>query len=159
MGTIIPPIHPEGQRFAMIFIAVTLLFFWLDYETIGWLGVCTTHLETEGELPGEFEEIRDRLMTKQSDSDKENVHFIFDIPIELARALTGFGHNRRIPGTTDEDDPYERLEAIKGTTMDRVQAEAKRGKQVAAGCVIAIIVVPILIIVSVIFLFLYYFVW
>ncbi len=39
MGTIIPPIHPEGQRFAMIFIAVTLLFFWLDFETIGWLGV------------------------------------------------------------------------------------------------------------------------
>jgi phosphatidylserine decarboxylase len=39
MGSIIPPIHPEGQRFAMIFIAVTLLLFWLDYETVAWAGV------------------------------------------------------------------------------------------------------------------------
>ncbi len=36
------PIHREGWRFIAIFAAVTLLFFWLDFQPIGWVGVVLT---------------------------------------------------------------------------------------------------------------------
>ncbi len=36
------PIHREGWRFIAIFAAVTLLFFWLDFLPLGWLGVVLT---------------------------------------------------------------------------------------------------------------------
>ncbi len=36
------PIHREGWRFIAIFAAVTLLFFWLGFQPIGWLGVILT---------------------------------------------------------------------------------------------------------------------
>jgi phosphatidylserine decarboxylase len=36
------PVHKEGWRFVAIFAAVTLLFFWLGYAPIGWLGVILT---------------------------------------------------------------------------------------------------------------------
>ncbi len=36
------PIHREGWRFIAIFAAITLLFFWLGFQPIGWLGVILT---------------------------------------------------------------------------------------------------------------------
>jgi len=39
---IIPPIHPEGHKFAAIFLNVTLLFFWLNWVVTGWIGVVLT---------------------------------------------------------------------------------------------------------------------
>ena len=36
------PIHREGWRFIAIFAVVTLLFFWLGFQPIGWLGVLLT---------------------------------------------------------------------------------------------------------------------
>ena len=36
------PIHREGWRFIAIFAAITLLFFWLGFQPIGWLGVVLT---------------------------------------------------------------------------------------------------------------------
>jgi phosphatidylserine decarboxylase len=36
------PIHKEGWRFIAIFAAVTLLFFWLGFQPIGWIGVVLT---------------------------------------------------------------------------------------------------------------------
>lgn len=36
------PIHREGWRFIAIFAAVTLLFFWLGYVPLGWIGVVLT---------------------------------------------------------------------------------------------------------------------
>ena len=42
ISDIIPPIHPEGHRFAAIFLAVTLLFFWFGWDTLGWVGVVLT---------------------------------------------------------------------------------------------------------------------
>jgi phosphatidylserine decarboxylase len=36
------PIHKEGWRFIAIFAAVTLLFFWLGYQPIAWIGVVLT---------------------------------------------------------------------------------------------------------------------
>jgi phosphatidylserine decarboxylase len=36
------PIHKEGWRFIAIFAAITILFFWLGFQPIGWLGVVLT---------------------------------------------------------------------------------------------------------------------
>ena len=36
------PIHREGWRFIAIFAAITMLFFWLGFQPIGWLGVVLT---------------------------------------------------------------------------------------------------------------------
>ncbi|MDE2445697.1 MAG: phosphatidylserine decarboxylase [Alphaproteobacteria bacterium] len=36
------PIHKEGYRFIAIFAAVTLLFFWLRFSPLGWVGVVLT---------------------------------------------------------------------------------------------------------------------
>ena len=36
------PIHREGWRFIAIFAAVTLLFFWVGFQPVGWLGVVLT---------------------------------------------------------------------------------------------------------------------
>jgi phosphatidylserine decarboxylase len=36
------PIHKEGYRFIAIFAAVTLLFFWLGFAPLGWIGVVLT---------------------------------------------------------------------------------------------------------------------
>lgn len=33
------PIHREGWRFIAIFAAVTVLFFWLGFQPVGWVGV------------------------------------------------------------------------------------------------------------------------
>jgi hypothetical protein len=75
------------------------------------------HLETEGELPASFNSIRDRLFSKQKE---ENIRkagirrpwfrrralsfsemacdYIFGIPVEVAREVTGYQHDRDIPG-------------------------------------------------------------
>ncbi len=37
----IPPMHPEGRRFVLIFAAVTLVLFFL-WDPLGWLGVIAT---------------------------------------------------------------------------------------------------------------------
>ena len=36
------PIHREGWRFVAIFAASTILFFWLGFQPVGWLGVVMT---------------------------------------------------------------------------------------------------------------------
>lgn len=36
------PIHKEGWRFVAIFAAVTLLFFWLGFQPVGWIGIVLT---------------------------------------------------------------------------------------------------------------------
>lgn len=36
------PVHREGWRFVAIFAAVTLVLFWLDLETLAWLGALAT---------------------------------------------------------------------------------------------------------------------
>ena len=40
-GQIVPPIHPEGRRFILLFAVITLGFFWLA-EPLGWVGVVLT---------------------------------------------------------------------------------------------------------------------
>jgi hypothetical protein len=57
------------------------------------------HLSTSGELPEAFGPIRTRLFREQDDAGGADavVDFIFEIPIELAAALTGFRHDEAMP--------------------------------------------------------------
>lgn len=55
-------------------------------------------LQVEGEPPLPFAEIRDRLLAEQDRADSEGglpVDHVYDIPIELARTITGFRHDDR----------------------------------------------------------------
>lgn len=66
------------------------------------------HLEARGDLPAMFVPIRDRLRSEQKaaggrDSD---VDYIFDVPVEVAWAVTGFRHDKMISG---EGNPFEVL--------------------------------------------------
>lgn len=40
--TKLPPVHPEGRKFAAIAAAITLLFFLLGWTALGWIGVVLT---------------------------------------------------------------------------------------------------------------------
>jgi hypothetical protein len=51
------------------------------------------HLGVEGEPPAGFVAIRDRL-TKQQEEDG-GADFIFNIPVDLAKEITGYSHERR----------------------------------------------------------------
>ena len=65
------------------------------------------HLYEGGELPAEFEAIKSRLTNLQKTAkDRDIVDYIFDIPIELAKSITGFCHDRDIQG---QDKPFEVL--------------------------------------------------
>jgi hypothetical protein len=50
-------------------------------------------------------------LAKQAAESEEDVDHISDIPIELARELTGFRHDQELPGGGDE--PFEALETVK----------------------------------------------
>ena len=65
------------------------------------------HLETEGTLPPVFAPVRDRLSAERAGK-QDRVDYIFDVPVEVAKALTGFRHDEDIPGMSDE--AYEILE-------------------------------------------------
>jgi hypothetical protein len=53
-----------------------------------------------------FASVRDRLSAEQVG--RQDADYIFDVPIEVAKAPTGFRHNEDISGAPDE--PYEELE-------------------------------------------------
>jgi hypothetical protein len=57
------------------------------------------HLETKGELPSFISAIRERLNAKQKEAGGNNaeVDYIFDIPVEAAKHLTGYRHDFDIP--------------------------------------------------------------
>jgi hypothetical protein len=84
------------------------------------------HLETAGELPPAYGSIRDRLFARQAEEnlrkaglrrplfprkvlaiEEMGCDYIFEIPIEVARELTGYQHDRDIPEMTGE--PFEVL--------------------------------------------------
>src|SRR6266545_7524665 len=54
---------------------------------------CDEHWDVEGEPPAGFAAIRDRL-TKQQEEDG-GADFIFNIPVDLAREITGYSHEER----------------------------------------------------------------
>ena len=67
------------------------------------------HFETAGELPAAFPEIRDRWQARQNAEDAaiKRVDYIFEIPVEVAHTVTGFRHDRDLPGL--KESPYEIL--------------------------------------------------
>ena len=62
------------------------------------------HLQVEGQPPPNFDVIRDRLIAQQNaeGGEKSDTDYIYDIPAELARELTGFRHDQDIPGMSGE---------------------------------------------------------
>lgn len=81
-------------------------------------------LATSGDLPPPFVEARDRLFADQARSDAQNeqVDYVYDLPAEVAYALTGFRH--------DEDSSLELTYTVlaKGAGADRVEGRtAKSG--------------------------------
>lgn len=69
-------------------------------------------LDTRGDLPAQFSRIRDDLTAQQqaeggADAD---VDFLFDIPVVLVQAFTGFKHDESGP---DEPSAFEVLESTR----------------------------------------------
>jgi|ERR1700683_96786 hypothetical protein len=82
----------------------------------GQKGICD--LQVEGRLPASFASIRDRQKAKQDAGEKLAiggeefaVDHIFDVPVDLAHELTGFRHDRDVPGV--EGNAYTVLEKAK----------------------------------------------
>lgn len=67
------------------------------------------HLRALGKPPAEFAAIRDRLLKEQAEGDAD-VDYVFEIPVELAQALTGFRHDEAPPGAEGNAEPFEVLE-------------------------------------------------
>jgi hypothetical protein len=75
-------------------------------------------LQVKGALPASFASIRDRQKAKQdagekvpTDGEEFAVDHMFDVPVDLALELTGFRHDRDVPGV--EGNAYEVLESAK----------------------------------------------
>ena len=67
------------------------------------------HLKSDGAPPPAFNGIRDRLIEKQTEPGAPD--YLFDIPVEVAKSLTGFRHDEDVE--SDLDDPFELLEPDK----------------------------------------------
>ena len=54
-----------------------------------------TNLQSEGQLPTQFDAIRTRLFDEQEANGglESDVDFIFDVPLELAQSICGFKHD------------------------------------------------------------------
>jgi hypothetical protein len=63
------------------------------------------HLDAQGDLPPAFAAIRDRLSEEQAEQGEAD--YLFDVPIEVARAITGFRH--------DQSEPTRRFERLSDT--------------------------------------------
>jgi len=84
-----------------------------------------SHLETTGELPDCFESLRDSLFAEQAQGDQENpeVDYIFDIPLQVAKTLTGYHHDET-DFEADEDGDHLYCEEV----LVRISAEGGRDK-------------------------------
>lgn len=73
------------------------------------------HLMTRGQLPAEFTGIRDRQMARQNAAGPDpDVDYIFDIPVDLTRAITGYHYSADLPGV--DFDPLVEAPPPKGTS-------------------------------------------
>ena len=70
------------------------------------------HLDVAGAPPAELEEIRRKLTQEQeaAGGEKADVDFIYDVPAEVAKSLTGFRHDQDIEGMVGE--VYHILEPV-----------------------------------------------
>jgi hypothetical protein len=65
------------------------------------------HLDAQGDLPPVFSAVRDRLSTAQAQ--RGDADYIFDVPVEVAKAITGFRH--------DDCEPTVRFERLLGPSQ------------------------------------------
>lgn len=74
------------------------------------------HLETTGNPPEQFEEVRMKLCSEQEAADRDNikVDHVYEIPSELAKQLVGFHHDEDTPGLVGE--AFEVLERVEKMT-------------------------------------------
>jgi hypothetical protein len=68
------------------------------------------HLDVQGEAPSELKGVADRLIAEQqaAGGEKADVDHVYDVPAELAKALTGYRHDQDMHGLTG--DAFEILE-------------------------------------------------
>jgi len=69
-----------------------------------------THLEVEGNPPAAFEGLRKELFAKQKAAVGEDadIDYVYDLPADLSKELTGFRHDQDTPGMSG--DAFEVLE-------------------------------------------------
>jgi hypothetical protein len=62
-------------------------------------GAAIDHLEVEGEMPSGFDQIRDHLLSQQKSEDgsEAEVDYVFDIPLDTARLVSGFSWSETEP--------------------------------------------------------------
>lgn len=74
-------------------------------------------LDVSGDPPVELEEVRRSCAVSQAreGGEEAEVDFFFEIPVELARGLTGFRHDALVPGSPG----FEVLRAAKGGAVSR----------------------------------------
>jgi hypothetical protein len=84
------------------------------------------HLESQGEPPPELDAIFRSMKAEQDQAggEKADVDCIHDVPIELAKAITGFRHDEDIAGADAE--PFQILEHTASTATDRPSAPPPR---------------------------------
>lgn len=66
------------------------------------------HLETEGQLPASFSVVRDRLLGELRAAGQHSADYLFDVPAELSKTITGYRHDEDVEGL--EGDPFAVLE-------------------------------------------------
>ncbi|HEU4886189.1 MAG TPA: hypothetical protein VFT45_28375 [Longimicrobium sp.] len=86
----------------------------------------TYHLDSRGDLPAEFDEIFHAAKHEQdlAGGEKADVDCIHDVPIDLAKAITGFRHDEKTPGLDAE--PFKVLEHVSATASNRSSADPSR---------------------------------
>jgi hypothetical protein len=70
------------------------------------------NLEKMGALPSTFSSIHTRLLAEREKAGAQAADFLFDVPVELAKAETGFRHDEDCPG--GKEDPFELLATGRG---------------------------------------------
>ena len=90
------------------------------------------HLSQDGSVPAEFAGIHERLKTEQESNGGEgsDVDYIFDVPVELAKAIVGFRH--------DEDPDYDGEDPWK--VCEILQPSGKNASKSRTGCLPLILV-------------------
>ena len=85
-------------------------------------------LEVEGAAPAELAAIRERLERIQAEPDNEDVDYVFEAPMQLTKALTGYDPMRQY-----DHAPFRVVERLaSGAAGERQAAEiARRGRMAA----------------------------
>lgn len=66
------------------------------------------HLETQGQLPASFSVVRDRLLGQLKAAGEQSSDYLFDVPADLSKSITGYRHDEDIEGV--DRDPFAVLE-------------------------------------------------